>query len=287
MFSLKRHIIFGFLPLILLYLVILIPFTEAMKTKPVIEKVGYVPEAEAVKIATADQRELTAAFLVMKVMFYYGGLIDMSMKKINIPADYSSMYKFLSTALKIDPYNLDAYYFAQAVFAWDSQHVREANALLEEGVKYRTWDWYLPFSAGFNYAYFLKDYDKAASYFRRAAELTGNELSINLTGRYLYQAGKTEMAIAYMETMLKTVTNESIRKTFKTRLAALKAVLAIERARDAFRVKFGILPGSIAQLQQSAFLPVVPEDPYGGKFFLEIDGKVSTTSKLSFGVKTK
>ncbi len=61
---------------------------------------------------------------------------------------------------------MDAYYFAQAVLVWDVGQVRLANELLEYGMRYRTWDYLLPFFAGFNYSYFLKDNEKAAQYYR-------------------------------------------------------------------------------------------------------------------------
>src|ERR1035437_4961022 len=51
-------------------------------------------------------------------------------------------------------------------------------------MKYRTWDWQLPFFAGFNSAFFLKDYAAAARYYQRAGELSGSDLSRLLAGRY-------------------------------------------------------------------------------------------------------
>lgn len=268
--------------LLVLYAAILLPFTDAMKHKPFVERLGYIPQAESLKFAAADQREFIAASLVMKVLFYFGSLMEKSANKVNIPPDYLSMYNILATTLKIDPYNMDAYYFSQAIFVWDAKRVREANAFLEYGMKYRTWDWYLPFWAGFNYAYFLKDYEKAAKYYKRAAELTGNDLYANLTGRYLYEAGQTGLAISYLETMLKSATNEAIKKTFRTRLTALRGVDTIEKARDAYKRVTGKMPVSIDELVTAGYLPEIPQDPYGGIFYLENDGKAVSTSKFSF-----
>lgn len=283
----RKQILFILLPLLILYAAIIMPFTDAMKHKPFAEKLGYIPQAEALKFVAADQRELVAATLVIKVLTYFGSLVEPATNKMKIPPEYQNMYTTLFTSLKIDPYNLDAYYFAQAIFVWDIGRVRETDAMLEYGMKYRTWDWYLPFWAGFNNAYFLKDYEKAAKYYRRAAELTGNELYVNLTGRYLYQAGKTDLAISYLKTMLKSVTNETLKKSFETRLAAFQAVKTIERARDGYQRATGRLPSRIDELVASGYLFKKPKDPYGGTFYLENDGKVVSTSKFAYEVQNK
>lgn len=266
------------------YVLILIPFLSYMRNKPIVEKIGYTPQPEALRFLSGDQKQLVASSLIMKVLFYFGTLVEISEKKVSIPPDYFGMYKHVETALKLDPYNMDGYYFAQAILVWDVKRVREANSLLEYGMKYRDWDWYLPFFAGFNNAYFLKDYGKAAKYYKRATDLTGNELFANLTGRYLQAAGRTDMAIAYLSAMEKCAKNDAIRKTFRIRLQAFQEVRKIERARDAYARATGQQPLSLDDLVKQGYLQSVPRDPYGGQFSLDAQGRVSTTSKYAFGV---
>lgn len=269
--------------LVLLYLGILFPFTAYMRNKPVIEKMGYVPKGEILCYLSADQKQFVASTLVMKVLFYFGSLVDRTDKSFGIPVDYPAMSRALHAAVKVDPYNMDAYYFAQAVLVWDVGQVKLANGLLEYGMKYRTWDYYLPFFAGFNYSYFLKDYAKAAKYYKLAGDLSGTELYINLAGRYFYESGQTDLAIAYLSTMEKSARNDSIRKVFQTRLQAIREAKRIEVARDCFVKENGRLPVSVEELLRRKYLAKPPVDPYGGRFFLEPDGKVRSTSKFAFG----
>lgn len=270
--------------LLLLYCAVLFPFTDYMKNKPFVEKMGYVPKGEVLKYVAADQKQFIASALVMKVLFYFGSLVDRSMNKVNTPVDYPAMSRTIHTAVKLDPYNMDAYYFAQAVLVWDVKQVALANELLEYGMKYRTWDFYLPFFAGFNYAYFLKDYEKAAKYYRMAGDLSGSELYINLAGRYLYESGQSDMAIDYLAAMEKSAGNDSVKKTLQTRLQALKEARRVEQARERFRLEKGRLPASVDELLRSGCLAEPPVDPYGGTFYLQPDGKVESTSKFAFGV---
>jgi len=177
---------------------------------------------------------------------------------------------------------MDAYYFAQGFLTWDAKQYKVANDLLDYGMKYRTWDWYLPFFAGFNQAYFLQDYVKAAEYYKRAGELSGVALYKSLAGRYMQASGQTEFAIVYLSTMEKGEKNAAMKKSYQIRLTAFREARRIELARDLYRQQHGALPASLGQLVQAGLLRPPPVDPYGGSFYLEPDGKVATTSKYAF-----
>ena len=268
------------------YVIVVLALTDYMRNKPFVEKLGYIPSVNTMKVLAADHKQFLSASLMLKVLIYFGGLFDKADNQLQIPADYPAMSRTIDAAVKLDPYNMDGYYFAQAVLAWDVGKADLANSFLEYGMKYRTWDWSLPFYAGFNYAYFLKDYANAAKYYRRAAELSGQEMFINLAGRYMQRSGSTEMAIAYLGTMAKNARHDSLKKSLLTRRAAFLEVLKIEKARDAFFQRYGKLPGSLRDLVHGGFLQGIPQDPYGGKFFIQNDGSISSTSGFSFaGVK--
>lgn len=270
------------------YLGILGPFTSYMARKPVEEKLGYVPDANMLRYTCADQKAFVGSALLMKVIMYFGGLMDQSPEKVvAAQPDYRGMSNIIHTALKLDPYNMDGYYFAQSFLTWEVKQFELANKLLDYGMKYRVWDWYLPFFAGFNHAYFLKDYVKAAEYYRKSAELSGEELHINLAGKYMQASGQTELAIGYLRSMIQTSRNQAAVKSFKIRLKAFEEVRRIELARDRYKSEKGSIPENIDVLVRTGMLSPAPVDPYGGSFYLQPDGKVATTSKFAFGGKNK
>ena len=269
------------------YIAVVFALADYMKNKPFVEKLGYIPSVNTMKVLAADHKEFFSASLMLKVLVYFGGLIDKADNKLQIPADYPAMSRTIDAALKLDPYNMDGYYFAQAILAWDVGKADLANSFLEYGMKYRTWDWQLPFFAGFNYAYFLKDYGNAARQYRRAAELSGQEMFMNLAGRYMQRSGNTEMAIAYLGMMAKSARQDSLKKSLLTRRAAFLEVLKIEKARDEFSQRNGRLPASLDDLLQEGFLQELPRDPYGGKFFIQRDGSISSTSGFAFAAAKK
>ena len=271
---------------LLLYGILIIPFTTYLRNKPFVEKLGYVPSVTALKSVAADHKELVAASLVLKALIYFGGLFEETDNRVAIPPDYMSMSRLMHGAVKLDPYNMDAYYFAQSFLTWDVRQYKLANDLLDYGMKYRTWDWYLPFFAGFNSAYFLKDYAAAARYYQHAGELSGSDLSRLLAGRYLQESGQTELAIGYLSAMEKGERNPAVKKNYQLRLKAFRETRRIEEALERYREARGAMPATVEQLVSGGFLSPPPKDPYGGQFYLEADGKVATTSKYAFaGVK--
>lgn len=274
---------------LLCYGLLIGPFSLYMANKPIEEKLGYVPSVKLLKPLSADQKELVGASLVIKVLMYFGGIIGKAQegKVISEPPDLQGMSRLLHGAVQLDPYNMDAYYFAQGFLSWDAKQFKVANALLDYGMKYRTWDWYLPFFAGFNSAYFMKDYPKAAAYYKRAADLSGQDLHKSLAGRYIQESGQTDLAIAYLSAMEKGEKNQALKKSYQIRLVAFHEVRRIEVARDRFVAEHSRLPVSIEQLIQLGLLAPAPVDPYGGRFYLDPSGKVATTSKFAFATKNK
>lgn len=268
---------------LLLYISIITPFTHYMKNKPIEEKLGYVPTVSVLKSVAVDQKEMLGASLVLKVMMHFGGQMDVaSSKKIATAPDFRSMSRILHGAVKLDPYNIDAYYFANAFLTWDVKQYKIANELLDYGMKYRTWDWYLPFFAGFNSAYFMHDYPKAAEYYKKAGDLSGQDLHKSLAGRYMQESGQTELAIGYLTAIAKSERNQSMKKSYEIRIASFKEVRKIELARDRFLAEKKRLPTSLDELITNRYISQMPKDPYGGEFYISPEGKVSSTSRFSF-----
>jgi hypothetical protein len=270
--------------LICAYLILILPFTTYLCNRPVINKVGYIPEAEVLKFTVGDHRYLIAEMAVFKAMLYFGDMYDTKVKNLKLPPEYGNMAKMLSNAALLDPYNVDTYYLAQAAFVWDvKDSARDINKLLIYGMRYRTWDFYLPFFAGFNSAYFLHDYRAAADFMQKAALLSGDPLFANLSARYFHQAGHTELGIMFIDSMEKGAKDDKIRQSFHLRKDALVAAQSVFDAVIKFREVYKSNPASINQLVSLGFLKSLPKDPYGGQFYLTDKGTVESTSKFAFG----
>lgn len=284
----KRYVVYG-LCVLAAYLVILGPFTRSMAQKPYAVRLGMVPHPKVLQVLFPDYQELLGANILGRIFLYYGTLTDEvdNPGKVHLAADYPAMSRAVHTALRLDPYNMDGYYFGQSILVWDVGQYKLATELLEYGMKYRTWDWQLPFFAAFNEAYFLKDRAAAARLYMRAGELSGATLFKSLAGRYLQEVGETRMAIDYLRTIEKDARTPALKQVLRVRIETFKAVLAVEQARDRYAEDRHRLPDSIDDLLNTGYLATKPIDLYGGEFYLDDNGKVCTTSKFAFATSRR
>lgn len=255
--------------------------------KPIEEKLGYLPKKEVMKIAAMGHKSLISEWLFFKVIVYFGGMVDPERPLLKKNIEYLDMYKFLDASTYIDPYNIDSYYFAQATFTWELGRIKEVNYLLERGLKYRTWDFYLPFFLGFNNFYFLKDYKQASQYMEQAAKIRGEPLLANLAARFFYESNETEVAISFLKVMIEKTWNPKVRQPLEIRLKALEAVAFLEEGVTNFESSYHRKPESIEDMINNRIIDKMPEDPYGGRFYIDEKGKVRTTSKFAYGHSIK
>jgi tetratricopeptide (TPR) repeat protein len=166
--------------------------------------------------------------------------------------------------------------------------VPQVIELLKYGFEHRPWDFYLPYFISFDYAFFLKDYKRAGEYLAKAAELKPEvEWYATLAARYFYEGGTTALALAYLKEMIPTARNEAIRKRMITRAEAFERILLLEKAVLTYTNRFQTEPKKLEDLVEAGLLAKVPEDPYGGSFYLDNEGRVRTTSRLAHGVASR
>ncbi|MEA1995788.1 MAG: hypothetical protein U9N18_06575 [Campylobacterota bacterium] len=280
----KKDVIF--LSVLILFSALLIftmsNFTEDVKGRPLYQKLGFIPQGKLYRSLLGEFRWSSGEYFTFKATTYYGGKSKNIMSGRLREVEYYNLYRTIVTAILLNPYHEDAYYFAEGAFAWDIAKVRETNALLKYVIKYRNWDFKIPFFLGFNYAYFLKDYGKAALYFKRAAEMTHSSLFTNLAARYFYEGGETELGITFLKYMINNTKDERIKEIYKKRLTALLNIEKIETAMEEFKKRYKHLPKDIGELVKYNILKKIPQDPYGGNFYIDEDGKIRTTSKFTY-----
>lgn len=237
-----------------------------------------LPPRFALEIMSLGNRELLSALIFYKSEFYFGEKVGWAKERPEI----KRLYIALDKATDLDPRNMDCYYFAQGILSWTKPAIPDLNRLLEKGMKYREHDWYLPFFISANYYFQLEDPIRAAKYLKQAARLNpGNSLLATLTARMLYQGNRTDAAIIYLKSIIQDTGNPILRKRLMKRLEALDAIGFLERAVAVYVEKTGGLPKSLEDLVSTGIIKTLPEDPYGGTFSLNTDGRIYTTSNMA------
>ncbi|GAB4439351.1 MAG: hypothetical protein OHK0040_10850 [bacterium] len=238
------------------------------------------------RIFSGEFKGIISDFLIINLSSYYGGIIMEKNEAIEKEFDY--IYKVLKAASIIDPYYFDTYYFAQSILSWDAKNPERAIEILKTGMKNRKNDWLIPYWIGFNYYYFLKDRKEAAKYMREASQRPGaSDLVASMSAIVSYEGGETEMAILFLEDMIRRTDDEFKKKKFLIRLDALKKIRYLETALIEYKKHYLKMPSDLKDLIDKGIISSIPQDPYGGKFFIDKNGQIKTTSNLRFVRKNR
>jgi hypothetical protein len=116
---------------------------------------------------------------------------------------------------------------------------------------------------------------------QKAAEISGNPLYANLAARYFYESEQTDLGLAFLDAMIAQTRDKAVRQTYVMRREALLAVTQIENSIEEFRGRFGHQAKNLDELIRSGLLERIPNDPYGGEFYLDETGRVRSTSKFA------
>lgn len=235
-----------------------------------------------VRILALDYKGIVSDYLFIKGIVYIGGFVSgPSRGRFQLTeTQWQAFYRTMDVSTDLDPYFLDPYYLANAFLTWDAGMVRETNTLLDKGTRSRDWDWLLPFFAGFNYFYFLQENDKASEMLMEASRRQDNNpVLASLASKLAFKANKTENSIAFLEELLSKTDDIVMKRRYAIRIYAFKGILALEKAVTEYRHKFRRAPKDIDELVAKKFIAELPKDPYGGKYYIDADGNVRTTSE--------
>lgn len=234
-----------------------------------------------VKIAALEFDGIAADYLFLTALVFIGSTAERVQTPRVSESEWRWFISLLDAATDVDPYLLAPYYVGSAYLAWNAGNVKEANRLLSKGMNYRTWDWFLPFTLGFNHFYFLHDNAKANEYLMEASRKPGaSPLFGSLAASLAFRDRETLVAIVFLEEMLGRTDDKALQRQFEMRIEFLRGVLALEKAVSIYKSVFHKMPSKIDELLERNIITGVPKEPYGGRYYLNRDGSVNSTSNL-------
>jgi len=279
-----RNLLFSLFLILLSY-----PLMEkAMSLKPRVEGTSkiYSYSYERLVLTFPTLKSVISDVLYIQLCYLTGNDVFNQWKERHFTEeDYRTILHNVKVMTKLDPYYFDLYYFVGSYFSWKMKDkdelLQEVNSILERGMKYID-DWRLPFFIGFNYFYFLGDKVKGAQYLKKASDMEGAPYYLKLLIPRLYaQSGKYQLAVIETAQELKRVKNEVLKKQLERRLKVLIYLRDLNFALERFRKVYRRCPNSLDELVDKGFISKVPEDPYGGKFYVDRQKcTVWTTSNL-------
>lgn len=266
-------VIWGFVAVYLLQLAIDASGSERQAEKAV-EEMMYFPSGRFMRPASIEYEVLASDIIWIRAVQYYGHHLMTDRK-------YEWLGHIFEILTELDPRFIGAYHFGAVTLAWDARKPEDAIELLKRGMKRNPTNWRLPFDAGFISYLLTRDYDMAARYFRIASELPGAwHLAQRWAAAAAGRAGSFEQARDMWLEIYRDTENRRIRELVLRQLRALRLNEDLARLQDAvnrFREDRGRPPARIGELVESGHIGSVPDEPYGGSYYLDRDQVRSST----------
>jgi hypothetical protein len=205
-------------------------------------------------------------------------------------ARYDLLYPLLDLTTSLDPHFRVAYLFGSVFLAEPPPggpgRTDLAVALLEKGLRTQPDRWEYMQALGFVHYWWRQDFEEAAAWFSRAADLPGAPVWMRpLAATTLAQGGSRASSRLLWQQILATAEDPFYRNEALRRLRQLDAMDQLERLRAAvaaYQQARGSPPDDWGDLRAAGYVKGSPVDPTGAPYRLA-DGMVSldATSPLN------
>jgi hypothetical protein len=237
------------------------------------EYLAQIPRGEYLKPVLLGYQHLGADVLWLRMVQVLG-------KKRQTSEDFEWLYHALDVITTLDPQYTYAYQIGGIVLTETAHRVDLSNRILEKGLDSNATAWWLPFNLGYNYFFYAGDVKKAAEYMAQAAQLPGRPAYVpGLATRMYAEAHNPEVAINFLEAMLRQTEDERIKQELQTRIKELvieKDLVKLEKAVGDYHQHHGEFPKKLADLLAKRSIEIIPQEPFGGEYVLD-----STTGKVN------
>lgn len=220
-----------------------------------------------------------ADYLMLKTMVFLGE--KMERKETPTKDEWHLVHRSLQQTTNLDARFWDPYVLATMTFPWEAGMVDETCALLEKAAIAREEDHRPYFFLWFLKSQFEKDIPAAARYIRLAAtKPNAPEYYSTLAARMDLYAGNPLAGALFLEDILAKTSSPATKQYLAKRIDALKRIAFLEEKVRVYKQRRNAYPSTLEELVSERIILAIPDDPYGGQFFVRPDGRVYTTSKL-------
>ena len=180
--------------------------------------------------------QFLAEYLFIKTAVYYGGLsVKPSDENLDRMANH---FKAMS---ELHPPMIDTYYRAEAALAHrGSDHVKQANIILEMGREALPSEVVLPFFEGFNYLNQLEQPKKAAQILQIASQIDGAPSWIgHLASILMADEGNIRSGLMLLKGMYASTQDEQEKERYKKDIQAFQKAWLVQQALQRYQQQYG------------------------------------------------
>jgi hypothetical protein len=248
-------------------------------TGDVIEELMYFPTGSLLQVVSLGFDSLIADVLWLRGIQYYG-------EHHRTDMDYPLAEHIFTAITDLDERFVGAYRFGAFVLADDVGQPAPAIDLLKKGMRSNPGRWELPFDLGFLYFVYLDESSKAARFFGFASRLPESpEIARRFSAHALRKAGRHDMARDLWVEIHQSSGNPVMRENARYAINRIDTDRLAEMLNDlvsTFKQEQGGPPENLEDLVRRDYLRRVPDEPFGGAFFLDpASGRVLSSTMVT------
>lgn len=225
-----------------------------------------LPKGELLKTISLGYSSVIADLLWLEVVQAIG-------EKQVTESGYQWIYHAVDVVTTLDPKFDYSYQIAGIALAALGKQYELSNQILLKGIKNKPDDWQIPFYLGFNYYFYLNDYQNAAVYMSRAALLPGHSAYLpGLAARLYVQANDPNLALDFLNNVYQDTKDENVQRQIETRIREVmveRDILFLNQALERYDQKYKKRVRGLSDLVSSNIINKIPEEPFGGNYVFD------------------
>lgn len=252
--------------------------TEEIRSKrPRSHQTERLASIESLDWLVGNYQHIVSDYYWLRAVEHFGNL-DAHTK------NYPLLGPLLERSLRLDGQFFKPAYVGGTILNTGSDNLKLSQQLVLDAMKFHPNRWELPFIVGFNSYMYLDNITDGIRYLEIASKLPGCPDRIpQIVARLSVEAAQPRIALALTDTMMETVTDPELLKTYEERRRKLLLEVeigALQRGVEFFESEYQRLPSSLQEVMKlmGQAEPTL-QDPLGGSYFLSPEGQVKTTSE--------
>lgn len=218
---------------------------------------------------------------------------------------HSAFYYTVDLLTSLDPFHFDAYPVAGKVLNIVQKDALGAQDILRKGIAFSEsgllsypldlqkefWSesWQIPILLGYTYLFELKDMPNAALEFQRAASISGAPAYLSrLDQKFKQPGGQYSVGLRLLNFMIGNAEKDELREGLEKKIKDLTIAQDLFKLNESFKTFLkGVPPNQQLFARFSQHQGLAVQDPWGGKFFMNSEGRIDSTveRELVFGIK--
>lgn len=244
----------------------------------------FVPSGSYMKVAVLGYNNFIADLYYLKAHQYVG---TQEVRK----ADFPQLYPIIDLITDLDPKFISPYMFGGLALSLSGMHVDESILILKKAYKVDPNIWQTGFYLGFNYWYYLQEYDRAVEYTSKAASQPGAPSFLSALAANLYAESKRpDMAIDFLKNLKETTKDEDAKKDIDLRIKLAEVTRdaqILEGAMERFKKKYNKMPAALDDLVKKGIIDSIPIEPNGGYYYIDKEKGEVKSSKIEGRLKMR